>query len=70
MANKKELIRQSLTGFLDKLNRKNFFRTHKSFAINLDYLTKVEPTSVSILDTEIPLTKIYSEELMKRLEVM
>ncbi|MGK0138509.1 MAG: DNA-binding LytR/AlgR family response regulator [Algoriphagus sp.] len=70
LANKKELIRQSLSGFLEKLNRKNFFRTHKSYAVNLDYLTKVEPTSVCILNTEIPITKNYSEELMKRMEVM
>lgn len=70
LADKKELIRQSLSGLLEKLNRPNFFRTHKSYAVNLDYITKFEPTSVTIVDTEIPISKIYSEELLKRLEVL
>lgn len=70
MTDRKELIRQNLGGFLEKLNRKNFFRTHKSYAVNLDYLTKFEPTIVTILDTEIPISKNFSDELLKRLEVL
>lgn len=70
LAERKELIRASLSAFLEKINRKNFFRTHKSYAVNLDYLTKFEPTTVTILNTEIPISKNYSDELLKRLEVI
>ena len=70
LTDKKELIRSSLGQFIDKINRPNFFRTHKSFGVNLDYLSSVEPTEVFIQDTAIPITKTYSEELMKRLEVL
>ncbi|WP_341226608.1 response regulator [uncultured Arcticibacterium sp.] len=70
LAEKKELIRMSLSHFLEKVNRPNFFRTHKSYAVNLDYMTKLEPTAVTILDSEIPITKTYAEELVKRIEVM
>jgi DNA-binding LytR/AlgR family response regulator len=67
---RKELIRNSLTQFLDKLNKNNFFRTHKSYAVNLDFLTRVEPTEIFILDTAIPITKSYHDELIKRIEIM
>ncbi len=70
LANNKELIRASLTAFLQKLDTYNFFRTHKSYAVNLDYLSKFEPTTVTIIKTEIPITKQYADELVKRLNVI
>jgi DNA-binding LytR/AlgR family response regulator len=68
--NRRELIRNSLSHFLEKLNKDNFFRTHKSYAVNLDFLTRVEPTEVFILDTAIPITKNYHNELIERIDVM
>ena len=70
LAQKKELIRATLTSFLDRLNRKNFFRTHKSYAVNLDHLSKFEPASITILNTEIPISKNYADDLVKRLNVI
>ncbi len=70
LADKRELIRATLSSFLEKINRKNFFRTHKSYAVNLDYLTKFDPTTVTILETEIPISKGFADELLKRLEVI
>jgi DNA-binding LytR/AlgR family response regulator len=67
---KKELVRMSLSHFLEKVNRTSFFRTHKSYAVNLDFMTKFEPTAVTILESEIPITKSFAEELVKRIEVM
>jgi DNA-binding LytR/AlgR family response regulator len=67
---RKELMRNSLTQFLEKLNKPNFFRTHKSYAVNLDFLTRVEPTEIFILDTPVPITKAYHDELIERIEVM
>jgi DNA-binding LytR/AlgR family response regulator len=70
LADRKELIRASLSTFLEKLNRSNFFRTHKSYAVNLDYLTKFDPKSVTILHTTIPISKPFADALLKRLEVI
>ena len=70
LLNRKELIRASLSSFLERLNRANFFRTHKSYAVNLDYLSRFEPTVVTILQEEIPITKAYADELIKRLHIV
>jgi DNA-binding LytR/AlgR family response regulator len=67
---KKELIRANLGHFLEKINKKNFFRTHKSYAVNLDYMTRLDPANVFILNTEVPITKNYAEELMKLIPTM
>jgi DNA-binding LytR/AlgR family response regulator len=68
--NRKELIRSSITQFIEKLDKSNFFRTHKSYAVNLDFLTRVEPTEIFILGTAIPIAKSYHDELIKRIEIM
>lgn len=70
LAEKKELIRSTLSAFLDRLNRENFFRTHKSYAVNLRHLTRLEPAKIYIGNTEIPVTKLYADELIKRLQVI
>jgi DNA-binding LytR/AlgR family response regulator len=70
LADRREIIRASLTAFLLRLDRPAFFRTHKSYAVNLDHLTKLEPTSVTISATEIPLTKTASDELLRLLEII
>jgi DNA-binding LytR/AlgR family response regulator len=67
---KKELIRANLGYFLEKINKKNFFRTHKSYAVNLDHMTRFDPSSVFILNTEVPLSKNYADELMKMIPTM
>jgi DNA-binding LytR/AlgR family response regulator len=67
---KKELIRANLGHFLERINKKNFFRTHKSYAVNLDFMTRLDPTCVYILNNEVPITKNYADELMKILPTM
>lgn len=68
--NKKEIIRATMAGFMGRLNRNNFFRTHKSYIVNLDYLTKFETPYVTILETKIPISKTFSEELLRRIKIM
>jgi DNA-binding LytR/AlgR family response regulator len=67
---KKEIIRGTLSALLLQLSAANFFRTHKSYAINLNYLTKLEPNSVTISKTEVPITKPFADELIKRLNIV
>lgn len=69
-AKRKEIIRATLNNFLLKLDPHTFFRTHKSYVVNLDYLTRVEPTTVTIADTEIPINKQNVEELIQRLNIV
>jgi DNA-binding LytR/AlgR family response regulator len=69
-AGKKELIRATLSSFLERLGNADFFRTHKSYAVNLNHLTKFDPTEVTIANTPIPISKQYADELIKRLNVI
>ena len=64
------LIRSTMHTFLTEINRKNFLQTHKSYIINLDYLTKFEMPFVTIQAIKIPITKNYSDELLKRFRVI
>ncbi|WP_162127834.1 LytR/AlgR family response regulator transcription factor [Flavobacterium phycosphaerae] len=68
--NKEELIRATLTNFIEKLNSDTFFKTHKSYIVNLDYLTKLETHSVTIVDKQVPISKNYYEELLKKLNIV
>lgn len=70
LENKKEIIRSSIDGFLSKLNDSKFFRTQKSYIINLDYISKIETNFVEVGGKEIPITKMYHTELLKKLNII
>jgi two-component system, LytTR family, response regulator LytT len=67
---KEELIRATLSNFIERLNSDHFFRTHKSYIVNLDYLTKVETNNVTIVSTKIPISKNYYDDLLKKLNIL
>ncbi len=67
---KEELIRATLSNFIERLNNDFFFRTHKSYIVNLEYVTKIETNYVTIVSTKIPITKIYYDELIKKLNIV
>lgn len=67
---RKQLIRATLNNFLLKLDPNVFFRTHKSYVVNLDYLSRFEPSTVCILETELPISKQYADELVKRFNII
>ena len=64
------VFRSSLHTFLTKVNQPSFLQTHRSYVINLDFLTNLELPFVTIKDTKIPITKKYAAELLKRFKVM
>lgn len=66
--NKKHLSRGSLTGFSGKLPP-NFFRTHRSYIVNLDYLDAINYLIVIIDGDEVPIAKNYRDDLLKRVNV-
>ena len=67
---KDELIRATLSNFIERLNNTIFFKTHKSYIVNLDYLTKLETNTVTINDTKIPISKNYYDLLVTKLNVI
>ena len=62
------LIRASLGSFMERLDS-NFLRVHKSYIINLRHLSKFETNTVTIGNEVIPISKNYSEDLLKRLDI-
>ncbi|WP_298151827.1 response regulator [Flavobacterium sp.] len=65
-----ELVRASMTYFLERLDQRSFFRTHKSYIVNLNHMTKLESTNITIGGTIIPVSKTYIDDLMKRLNII
>lgn len=59
----KHLLRNSLGEFINKLP-KNFFRTHRSFAINLNFLDAINSLVVIVNNQTVPISKTHREALM------
>ena len=64
-----ELMRSTLQSLLDRLDPRQFARIHRSFAVRLDRITRIEGTAgdgAVILDdgTELPLSRTYRESLL------
>lgn len=66
--NKTYLVRDSMLNFLDKLPN-NFFRTHRSFIVNLDHMELFNSTFVKVGNVEIPIGKVYRDELLKQIKI-
>lgn len=62
------LIRATLSNFTDKLNN-NFIRTHKSYIVNVDYITKVEGNRIALNTEKIPVSRMYKELLFEKLNI-
>ncbi len=62
----KHIVRGSLNNFLPKLDN-TFYRCHRSYIINLDYLEGVNHNDLFLGNTAIPLGKNQREELVAKL---
>lgn len=60
---KKFTIRATLKEISPKLNNKTFFRSHKSYTVNLTRITALESDLVFIDDEELPIGRKQSQEL-------
>lgn len=65
---KPAVIRASIGSFMERLDD-NFLRCHKSYVINLQHLSKLESHALTIGNEVIPISKNYSEDLLKRLNI-
>lgn len=67
--NNKHQIRSTLKDFIEKLPSSIFLQVHKSFCINIKYLSAVNKTSVWINKVEIPVGRAYVDNLSKVLNI-
>ncbi|WP_298224471.1 response regulator [Flavobacterium sp.] len=67
---KEELIRATLSNFIERLNSNIFFKTHKSYVVNLEHMSNLETNFITIQNTKIPIAKPYYDELLKKLNVV
>lgn len=63
---KKHSVRGSLNEYMNKLGS-SFFRTHRSYIVNLKYLQELKQNKVSINNTELPIGQNQREELLSKL---
>lgn len=65
---RKTLTRMTMTEAQDLLPRRNFFRVHKSFLVNLNHIQKIEKHQLCVSDTEfVPIAINYRDDLMEAL---
>ncbi|MGA1339961.1 MAG: LytR/AlgR family response regulator transcription factor [Flavobacteriaceae bacterium] len=58
------LLRSSLTNFLAKMPSSIFFRTHKSYGVNIHHVDAVNHIDPVIRDTKIPISKSFKQFLL------
>lgn len=59
------LVRAKLDDFVNSFPNADFFRIHRSYAINLKHLETINNNHVIVAGKEIPLNKAYKQELLK-----
>jgi DNA-binding LytR/AlgR family response regulator len=60
----KLLVRSTIQNYLELLESKQFFRVHRSFAVNIHQIESINSESIFINGVEIPIGKAYREELL------
>lgn len=66
--NKKYLIRNSMNAFCERMPE-DFFRVHRSYAINMQHLDAINSSYVIVGDEQIPIGKNYREELISKVRI-
>lgn len=65
---KKHLIRTSISSMIERLPDQ-FYRTHRSFAINLNYLDAINSMYVVVNKEEIPIGKTFRNDLLNIIQI-
>lgn len=63
------LHRQTLKEFLEELPSPDFVRTHKSYIVNLQHISRIEPFQITIDNQKIPVSLNYKNELWSKLGI-
>ena len=65
---KKNLVRMALKEFHSQLPKDRFFRTHRSYIVNINHITAINNNSIYIDENEIPLGKSFRDILLNQLK--
>ncbi len=68
-ADNKLLVRSTIQNYLDIIDSKNFFRVHRSYAVNIHHIQTINSDYVIISDKKIPIGKAYRDELLASLRL-
>ncbi|MDR9457627.1 MAG: LytTR family DNA-binding domain-containing protein [Salegentibacter sp.] len=63
------LTLSSFKEILEKLPSSKFFRVHRSFVVNIDFITAIQKTKIQVGDVRIPIGEKYKKEVYKRLNL-
>ena len=66
---KTHIVRAKLSDFLQQLPAPKFFQVHRSYAINVEAVDTVEPTTVHIGEDEIPVGRKFRDALFELLHL-
>lgn len=67
---KKYIVNSFLKDVLLSLNSENFFRIHKSHAVAIDKITKIEDNLIFIGDIYLIISRKYKKELLEKLNLL
>ncbi|SFC13753.1 DNA-binding response regulator, LytR/AlgR family [Flexibacter flexilis DSM 6793] len=67
LADNRQVIRSTLSDFQKALPMSHFIQTHRSYLVNTNFIDKVGSDFLTIGSDEIPLSRGFREEVLKRL---
>lgn len=65
-AQKKYLVRQTVSSVLERLAWQELIRIHRSFAVNINHIESFNEQEIVTNGTRLPLSRTYKEDFMKR----
>jgi DNA-binding LytR/AlgR family response regulator len=69
LADKRQIIRSTLSDFIQLLPSETFIQTHRSYIVNFELLENIGGNFVVVSNTEIPLSRRFREPILKRLNI-
>jgi DNA-binding LytR/AlgR family response regulator len=66
-------VRTTLEAALSCLPPEKFLRVHRSYAVSIDYINKIDKDSLFLIDdkeTEIPISRQYYQEIIKQIVIL
>ncbi|WP_423818020.1 response regulator transcription factor [Salinimicrobium sp. TIG7-5_MAKvit] len=63
------LTLSNFKSILEKLPPVKFLRVHRSYVVNVDFITSVQKTRLLLTDTRVPIGDTYKEAVLKRLKL-
>lgn len=67
---KKHLVRMPLKDLHGQLPKNKFFRTHRSYVVNMDHVSAINNQNVFVGNTKVPLGKNFREDLLSMIRKM